>query len=91
MGTDGYWWIALGIGLAVSVVAVVMLQMFLDRLHAVERGVAAVWESATKVARNTATTWQLDVTASRLDALTEEALRHEQLLRDSTAASGGRP
>jgi hypothetical protein len=75
------WWIALALGLVVSIVAVVLLQMFLNEVHRIERGSAAIWRAGKQVAANTATTWQLGETSTRLELLTDEALRHDALLR----------
>ena len=80
MSTNTLWWITLGAGLVVAVVAVILLQTFLNQVKRVERGAEAVWEAAKPVARNTATTWMLTQTSVRLDRLTEEALRHDALL-----------
>jgi hypothetical protein len=80
MSTHGLWWITLGVGLVVAIVAVVLLQTFLNQVKRVERGSEAIWEAAKPVARNTATTWMLTQTTVRLDRLTEEALRHDALL-----------
>lgn len=90
MTTNAYWWIALGGGLAVIVVAVALLEIFLRRVHRVERGAGVVWASAKRVARNTATTWMLSQTSERLDVLTEEALRHDTLLRRTTVSGDSR-
>ncbi len=80
MSTEAYWWIALGLGLVVAIVAVVLLELFLRQVHRIERGAGLVWEAGKQVAANTASTWLLDKTADRLDLLTEEAGRHVQLL-----------
>jgi len=80
MSTNALWWITLGAGLVVAVVAVILLQTFLNQVKRVERGAEAVWEAAKPVARNTATTWMLTQTSVRLDRLTEEAVRHDALL-----------
>ena len=92
MSTHTLWWITLGAGLVVAIVAVVLLQTFLNQVKRVERGAEAIWESAKPVARNTATTWMLTQTTVRLDRLTEEALRHDALLasvQGEAAESGG--
>lgn len=81
MSTNGYWAVSLLLGLVVAVVAVVLLQVFLNRLRRIERGAEAIWESGKLVARNTATTWMLGTTSDKLDALTAEALRHDAFLR----------
>ncbi|MDQ3146991.1 MAG: hypothetical protein M3R01_08700 [Actinomycetota bacterium] len=81
MSTNGYWAISLGLGLVVAVVAVVLLQVFLNQVRRIERGSEAIWGSGKRVARNTATTWLLGTTSQKLDALTAEALRHDAFLR----------
>ncbi len=86
MTTNSYWAVTLGLGLVVAIVAVVLLQLFLNQVRRVERDAAAIWDAAQLVARNTATTWMLDVTSDRLDLLTEEALRHDALLRGGSTA-----
>lgn len=84
MSDTGLWWIALGLGLVVAIVATVLLQVFLNQVHRVERGAEAIWAAGKLVAANTATTWMLGETAQRLDLLTDEAARHEDLLRTAT-------
>lgn len=74
------WWITLGIGLVVAVVVVVLLQVLLGAVKQVERNVASLWETATTVARNTATTWMLADTADALEAIKAEAGKHDDLL-----------
>lgn len=78
------WWITLGVGLVVAVVAVILLQLLLVQVHRIERVALAIWETGKQVAANTATTWMLEDTTERLDLLTQEAQRHDQLLRAST-------
>lgn len=80
MSDETLWWITLGLGLVVAIVAVILLQTFLNKTRRVEAGVEAIWEAAKPVARNTATTWMLTQTTVRLDRLTEEALKHDALL-----------
>lgn len=80
MSTHALWWVTLGLGLIVAVAATALLQLFLNQVKRVERASLAVWDAATPVARNTATTWMLTQTTIRLDRLTEEALRHDALL-----------
>lgn len=85
MTSEAYWWLALGLGLVVAVVAVVLLETFLREVHRIERGAADVWQAGKEVARNTATTWLLPETSKRLDLLTEEAGRHVDLLTPAPA------
>lgn len=80
MSHETYWFITLGLGLVVAVVAVVLLEVFLRQVHRIERGAELVWQAGKEVARNTATTWMLDKTSTRLDVLTDEAMQHVALL-----------
>ncbi len=84
MSNEAYWWIALALGLVVAVVAVVLLEIFLRQVHRVEHGAGLVWTAGKQVARNTATTWLLPETSGRLDLLTDEAMRHVDLLTPPT-------
>lgn len=75
------WWLALGLALFVVVpVVVFLLHRLLRTVDRVQRSVTDLWNTATTVARNTATTWQLAGTGDALDALKAEALRHDALL-----------
>ena len=74
------WWITLGVGLVVAVVVVGLLQLLLQAVNRVERNVVELWQTATTVARNTATSWLLAQTGDALEELKAEALRHDALL-----------
>lgn len=90
MSSNAAWWLTLGLGLVVAVVAVVLLETFYRKVRAVEAGTEAIWEMGKQVARNTATTWMLAQTPVRLDKLTAEALRHDAFLKGAlgTTADG---
>lgn len=90
--TQALWWVTLGIGLVVAVVVVVLLQLLLAAVKQIETNVKVLWHTATTVARNTATSWQLGETAAALDQVKAEALRHDALLTTVTSAGdGGEP
>lgn len=74
------WTVLLLVGIVVLGVVVALLQRLLQVVVRIDEGVADVWSSATHVAANTATTWQLGETAAALEAVREEALRHDALL-----------
>lgn len=90
MSTYGYWWLALGLGLVVAVVAVVLLQTFLREVLRVERAVGDVWQAGKQVASNTSATWLLQETSRGLGDLGTEAARHQALLRGDPSAGGAR-
>lgn len=83
-----FWWITLGLG-AVVISAVILL-LFL--LHAfvtdIDRNVQEVWDTATRVAQNTSTTWMLNQAGMLTGELRDEVRRHVQLM--SYAAGGQR-
>lgn len=76
------WLVALGIGLVVVFVVIALLTLLLRIVIDIDEGVKQVWRSATRVAANTATTWQLRETGAALEAVREEALRHDALLEE---------
>lgn len=77
------WWISLGLGLVVALVAVALLQWLYVSVRRIDREVRAVWEAATRVAANTATTWMLAGTPELVRALREEALRHAGFVEEA--------
>ncbi len=88
MTSTGYWWLALGLGLVVAVVAVVLLQLFLQQVKRIESGAEQIWQAGKQVAANTSATWLLTETSQGLDLLIEEAGRHEALLRPVATSDG---
>jgi len=91
MSDEAYWFLSLGLGLVVAVVAVVLLETFLRQVHRIERGAGLVWQAGKEVARNTATTWLLPETSKRLDLLTDEAMQHVSLLTPAKTATRVEP
>jgi hypothetical protein len=85
----GLWWLALGLGLVVLIIAVALLHLFLREVHKIERHAQEIWQAGKEVAANTATTWQLQQTATHADALVQEAQRHATLLGGDRASQGG--
>jgi hypothetical protein len=87
--TQTWWWSTLGLGLVVAVVVVILLQALLIAVRQIEENVKVLWQTATTVARNTATSWLLDNTADGLEELKAEALRHDALLSDALKPGEG--
>ena len=74
------WYVALGIGLVVVFVVIALLTLLVRLVRYIDDGVAEVWATATRLAANTATTWQLQNTLNATRHLQEELRRHDQLL-----------
>lgn len=76
----GFWWLAVGLGAVVLLVAVALLEYFTRLVEQIEEASETIWMTGKQVAANTATTWQLGRTSERLDLLADEAGRHAELL-----------
>jgi hypothetical protein len=63
------WWVALGIGLVVELVALSLLEFLLGLVKTIDAGVLQVWEMGKRVAANTATTWMFNQTAQLAEDL----------------------
>lgn len=81
-----FWWITLGMGAVVIVAVIVLLSLLVSFVDDIDRNLKDVWDTATRLAANTATTWMLQQTATRAEELGNEVRRHSDLL----AAKGGR-
>ncbi|MGI8757892.1 MAG: hypothetical protein ACR2K0_01130 [Acidimicrobiales bacterium] len=80
------WWVTLGLGSVVLIAVVVLLSLLVSFVDDIDVNVREVWDTATRVAANTATTWMLQQTTVRTAELDAEVQRHAQLLN----AEGGR-
>ncbi len=82
-----FWWITLGLG-AVVIAAVILLLFLLHTFVTdIDRNVREAWETATRLAQNTSTTWMLNQTGVLTGELRDEVRRHAELMR---YAAGGR-
>ncbi len=84
-----FWWITLGLGVVVIIAVIVLLSLLVALVKDIDRNLLEAWETATKVAANTATTWMLQQAGARADELAEEVAVHSQLL-DQLSTGGGR-
>lgn len=76
------WWITLAVGLVVALVVTFLLHTLLLAVRRIDSNVKTLWQTATTVARNTATTWQLGQTAQALEEIKAEALEHDRFLNE---------
>jgi hypothetical protein len=79
------WWAALGLGLLVAIVVVVLLHALRRQVKGIETAFEQAWETGKQVAQNTATTWMLADTANVAEELKQEALEHDSALGSSGA------
>jgi len=75
-----FWWIALGMGFVVVLAVIVLLSLLVSFVNDIDDNLADAWETATRVASNTATTWMLGQTAVATRSLADETKRHVELL-----------
>lgn len=87
--TQTFWWVTLGVGAVVAVVVLILLQFLLLAVIKIEENVKVLWQTATTVARNTATSWMLGDTADGLEDLKAEAVRHDVFLSEALQAQAG--
>lgn len=80
------WWISIGMGAVVVVAVIVLLSLLITFVQDIDRNVKILWNTATRVARNTATSWMLKQTASATGALRAEAHRHAEALQSLAMA-----
>lgn len=80
------WWVTLGLGAVVIIAVVVLLSLLVAFVDDIDNNVREIWDTATRLAANTATTWMLHQTTVRTAELDAEVQRHAQLLN----AQGGR-
>ena len=82
-----FWWITLGMGAVVIIAVIVLLSLLVSFVNDIDENVKDVWDTATRLAQNTATTWMLNQCAVRTEELGTEVGRHVELL---AALGGGR-
>lgn len=82
------WWISIGMGFVVVLVVIVLLSLLVSLVTDIDGNVKSLWAMATRLARNTATTWMLQQTASATAALADETGRHAEELSALAASAG---
>jgi hypothetical protein len=85
----GYWWIALGVGLAAALVVALLLALLVMSVTSIERSVDGLLEVATKVASNTGNIPQLEGTAPVLGLIVQEAVVQDGYMNALTDGFGG--
>lgn len=80
------WSITLGLGAVVLSAVILLLTLLVQFVNDIDNNVMEAWETATRVAQNTATTWMLTQCTSLTADLRDEVRRHADML---AAAAGG--
>ncbi|MHB1533426.1 MAG: hypothetical protein ACYC1D_02240 [Acidimicrobiales bacterium] len=75
-----FWWIALGMGVVLCIAVIVLLSLLCAFVDDIDDRVDDAWNTATRLAANTATTWMLDQVAVETNNLRVEVGRHARLL-----------
>ncbi|HLW94078.1 MAG TPA: hypothetical protein VKS25_01750 [Solirubrobacteraceae bacterium] len=71
---SGFWWLALGIGLAAALVVAALLGVLIQAVASIERSVGGLLTVAVKVAGNTSHIPKLQATAPVLSQIVDEAV-----------------
>ena len=82
-----FWSITLGLGAVVISAVILLLTLLVQFVNDIDKNVMETWETATRVAQNTSTTWMLNQTGVLTGELRDEVRRHAELMR---YAAGGR-
>lgn len=90
VSSDGYWTIALVVGLVAALVVVVLLALLLQNLGRIQRSVEGLLEVAGKVGANTASIPQLEATAPVLAEIVDEAVVQDGYMNALTDGFGDR-
>ncbi len=59
------WWVTLGLGAVVIIAVIVLLSLLVALVDDIDVNVREVWDTATRLAANTATTWMFQQTTTR--------------------------
>ncbi len=86
------WWVTLGLGLVLVIAVIVLLSLLVALVKDIDINVREVWDTATRFAANTATTWMLQQTATRAEDLSGELDNHIRALSNmgGRVSAGGR-
>jgi len=88
MSSDGYWWLALAIGLAAALVVTALLAQLIQHVITIDESVAKLLEVAGQVGANTANVPQLVATAPVLAQIVDEAVIQDGYMNALTDGYG---
>ena len=90
LSSNGYWWLALGIGAAAAVVVAVLLAVLIITVRSIEKSVDGLLAIAGDVGANTANIPQLQATAPVLGLIVAEAVVQDGYMNALTDGFNGR-
>ena len=85
-----FWWVTLVLGAVVISAVILLLSLLVTFVDVIDKNVREAWDTATRVAQNTATTWMLNQAGSLTSDLRNEVRRHAELFEAAAAAEGRR-
>ena len=81
-----FWWVTLGLGAVVISAVILLLSLLVTFVDDIDKNVREAWDTATRVAQNTATTWMLNQAGSLTADLRNEVRKHAELFEAAAAA-----
>ena len=75
-----FWWVAIGVGFVVVLVAAALLQLLISLVKDIDRGVEAVKATLAATAGNTAASPLIGSVAQGVDDILKEGLNHHLFL-----------
>lgn len=85
-----FWWITLGLGAVVISAVILLLSLLITFVDDIDQNVREAWDTATRVAQNTATTWMLNQAGTLTGELRGEVKKHAELFEAAAAAERSR-
>lgn len=89
-----FWWVAIGVGLAIIFVVILLLGTLVSMVRVIDRNVVGVRDTLRAIPENTANAALIPITADRVDAVLAEGLQHHlfltRVLTGSGTPTGGR-
>ncbi len=81
-----FWYVTLGLGAVVISAVILLLSLLVTFVNDIDQNVREAWDTATRVAQNTSTTWMLNQTGSLTADLRTEVKKHAELFEAAAAA-----
>ena len=83
-----FWWVAVGMGLTVIVVVILLLSSLVSMVRSIDRSVVGVRDTLRAIPQNTANCALIPITADRVESVLAEGLQHHLFLTRVLTGSG---